>query len=103
METNYFHKAILDEWAAKGLIIRGGFIVFREALIPQSSSIQQVEAMEFAYMAGAQHLFASIMTVLDADSEPTEKDLEVMTKIHSELKLWEQEAKLRVSKPGGHG
>lgn len=45
----------------------------------------QIDEMRLAFFAGAQHLFASIMSVLSPDAEPTESDLANMTAISEEL------------------
>jgi hypothetical protein len=41
--------------------------------------------MRMAFFAGAQHLFGTIMTVLEPGDEPTPKDLQRMDLIHLEL------------------
>jgi hypothetical protein len=97
------HDAILSEWADKGEILKGGFMVFRAAMLPIDATPGQIEAARYAFMAGAQHLFASIMATLDEDKEPTEKDLRVMELISKELSTWDDEARLRFTDVGGTG
>jgi hypothetical protein len=41
------------------------------------------------YMAGAQHLFASLMAAMDPDRDPTPQDLRRMSLIDAELRSWE--------------
>jgi hypothetical protein len=41
--------------------------------------------MRGAFFAGAQHLFASIMVIMDPGAEPTAADLARMSQIHEEL------------------
>jgi hypothetical protein len=101
--TKSMHDAILKEWADKGEILKGGFMVFRAAMMPPEATPTQLEGARFAFMAGAQHLFASILAVLDEDSEPTEKDLLVMDLISKELNAWDAEARLRFTDVGGTG
>lgn len=38
-----------------------------------------------AFLAGAEHTFASIINMLDPESEPTEADMRRMDMLHSEL------------------
>ena len=47
--------------------------------------------MRYAFMAGSQHLFASIMSILDPGDEPTEKDLKRMDLIAAELEVFRKE------------
>lgn len=80
--------AILKDWANRGKIIEGGW----EALVVVSGLVnapeQQIREMRRAYMMGAQHLFSSIMSVLDPGSEPTEQDAKRLSMIHDELEAF---------------
>jgi hypothetical protein len=90
---------VLDELARqlidKGLLIEAGFAALRAQAIPEDAPAVQIEEMRTAFFAGAQHLFASIMGVLDPDAEPTEKDMERMGKIDAELRAFIEEYQLR--------
>jgi len=44
-------------------------------------------------MAGAQHLFSSIMTILDPGDEPTEADMKRMELIAKEMAAFYEELK----------
>ncbi|HEY1900754.1 MAG TPA: hypothetical protein VGG49_13280 [Steroidobacteraceae bacterium] len=44
--------------------------------------------MRKAYMLGAQHLYASMIGIMDADREPTVQDLRRMELIHNELEAF---------------
>lgn len=81
-------QAVIDkitaEWADKGKIIEGGFAAFVEVSLKNAPE-EQVREMRKAYMLGAQHLFASIMGILDPGTEPTDRDLKRMDLIHEEL------------------
>jgi hypothetical protein len=52
-------------------------------------------------MAGAQHLFASIMGILDPGREPTARDMARMSMIANELDAFTQEMKARLAKGAG--
>lgn len=73
----------------------------RIACIPDNASEIQLDEMRKAFFAGAQHLFASIMVVLDLGSEPTDKDMERMNRINDELSQFAEEFKLRYAPPAG--
>lgn len=81
-------EAVLKEWADKGKIIEGGWQAFVIVGGLQSASEQQLREMRRAYMLGAQHLFSSIMMVLDPETGPTESDLRRMNLIHQELEAF---------------
>lgn len=70
----------------QGLLIEAGWVSLRHAAIPPEASQAQLDGMRDAFFAGAQHLFASIMTILDpGDEEPTEADMKRMSQIADEL------------------
>jgi hypothetical protein len=58
--------------------------------------------LQLAFMAGADHLFSSIMNILDADAEPTDADLRRMDQIHRELEGWRGRLAERVMTTKGH-
>lgn len=84
-----------------GKLIEAGWVTLRMAAIPRDASPTQLSEMRLAYMAGAQHLFSSIMTILEPDAEPTDTDLARMDLIHKELEAFRQELELWVGKPKG--
>jgi hypothetical protein len=61
----------------------------------------QLQEMRQAFFAGAQHLFSSIMTILEPDAEPTDKDLERMDLIDKELRAFINDFTMRNLKTGG--
>lgn len=84
-EIYKFTKAIVD----KGLLIEAGWAGLQLHTLQGASEVQILE-MRKAFFAGAQHLFASIMSILDSGSEATEKDLQRMTLIDAELSAWKK-------------
>lgn len=97
-ERRRFVDDLTKEWADQGKVLQGGWAAF-EYLILQGAPDIQREEMRKAYFAGAQHLFASIMTVLDPGDEPTDQDLVRMEMISKELAAFEMEV-TNVHKPG---
>lgn len=79
--------AITKHWADKGKIIEGGWWAFHSTAL-RAAPDDQIREMRKAYMLGAQHLWASVMSVLDPGQEPTEDDLRRMTLINDELETF---------------
>ena len=80
--------------ADNGKLIEAGWFSLMAIAIPADAPPVQVKEMRKAFMAGAQHLFASIVTILDpGDDEPTEADLRRMDLINAELKAYVEELK----------
>ena len=79
----------------EGKLIEAGFAGLRIAAIAPDALPEQLHEMRLAFFAGAQHLFASIMSVLDPGSEPTDADMERMSNIDAELRAFIQDFELR--------
>ena len=71
----------------RGQIIELGWLALRDLTLQDAPEVQ-VREMRKAFFAGAQHLFASIVNILDDDAEPTEDDIRRMEMIHVELEAW---------------
>ena len=78
-------KTITDGATDEGKMIELGWLLLRAQAIPKDAPQIQLDEMRQAFFAGALHLFGSIMTMLDPDSEPTERDLRRMGSIAGEL------------------
>lgn len=81
---------IIAEWADKGQLIEGGWRAYVAINKLESAPALQHREMRTVYFLGAQHLWASMMSVLDPDAEPTEKDLKLMGLINEELETFRQ-------------
>lgn len=79
---------IAADWADRGKLIEGGWRAFVVVGGLTDAPEQQLNEMRKAYMLGAQHLYASIMGVMDPGTEPTDKDLRRMSLIHEELEAF---------------
>jgi hypothetical protein len=82
--------------ADDGLLIEAGFHLFRAQVMSPDAPEVQVREMRMAWMAGCQHLFASMVGVMDAGDEITHNDMRRMDLIHKELEAFAEELKLRV-------
>lgn len=94
------HDTLMKQAANRGSVVGLGFQAFRSVMLPAASA-NDVDAARVAYMSGAQHLFASIMSILDPGADPTHADLERMSLIASELEAFAKELSLRVAPTGG--
>lgn len=83
--------------ADEGKLIEAGWVAFRALTMSPAASQAQVDEMRSAFFAGAQHLFYSIMGILDPGAEPTESDLSRMTMIDVELRSFVEEFKARIA------
>lgn len=89
-------EALSRKLADEGKIIAAGFVGMRIGVISPNAPQTQINEMELAFMGGAQHLWASIMSILDPDAEPTEADLRRMSLIDRELRDFAERLKTRV-------
>jgi hypothetical protein len=93
------HREFLDRLARaltdQGLLIEAGWVSLRAATIPADAPAEQLHDMRATFFAGAQHLFGSMMGMLDPDEEPTAADMERMNKIDAELRQFIEEFELR--------
>lgn len=84
-------KALTD----KGKIIEAGWVGLRYTIFPMNIDMDRYSAqlidMRKAFFAGAQHLFSSILAILDEGTEATPADLQRMTLINEELESFVQE------------
>lgn len=83
-----FASDLTKELTERGMLIEAGFAVFAHYVIPKDASSHQLRDMQLAYMAGAEHLYSSIMNVLDPGEEPTEDDLKRIDLIDREIDQW---------------
>lgn len=84
-------EQVIKELAARGKVMEGGWQAFLLVSGLQDAPDMQKREMRKAYYLGAQHLFASIMTMLDPGSDPTDADVHGMDLIQDELKAFTDE------------
>jgi hypothetical protein len=94
-------ERLTKQYADEGRMVEAGWVALRALHLGPTASEEQVQDMRFAYMAGAQHLFTSIMGIMDAGEEPTEHDYKMLDLIHKELEAYRKELELRFGKPEG--
>lgn len=77
-------KHVTEALIRDGALIEAGFMIMMAQSWPGAGA-QQTLDHRMCFFAGAQHVFASIMTTLDPGEEPTAADMERLDKIHNEL------------------
>ena len=88
-------KRLTRDLTDSGKLIECGWVGMRLACDLIDAPADQLREMRMAFFAGAQHLFGSIMTVLEPGDEPTDKDLARMDLIHKELDAFIKDFELR--------
>jgi hypothetical protein len=81
-------ERLTKEATDQGLLIELGWLSLCKMWLPNGGTEAQLELLRNAFFAGAQHLFASILTILDPDEEPTEADMQRMSQISDELEAF---------------
>lgn len=89
-ERRRYAQHIADNWADKGKVMRGGWEAF-EYFFVGAVPADQREQQRKAFFLGAEHLFRTVMMVLDPGQEPTERDMQRMSAIHRELEEFKLE------------
>lgn len=95
-------RLITKQYADQGKLIEAGYAVFALYVIPRDAPQVQLDEMRLAYMAGAEHLFSSLMSIMDPGEEPTAADMRRMKLIDKEIQVWRAKLSERVN-PRGHG
>jgi hypothetical protein len=103
MADRQFLEQLSRKLADEGRLIEAGWVALRLQTIPLNAPAGQLQEMRMAYMAGAQHLFASMMGMLEPGVMETENDLRRMDLLYKELEAFGKELELRVGKPAGSG
>lgn len=101
MDDRHYLEVLSKRLADDGRLIEAGWVAMRLLAVPLDAPAVQLNEMRQAFMAGAQHLFSSIMTILDPGADPTTADLRRMELISDELETFGKEMELRMSKPAG--
>jgi hypothetical protein len=84
-EVNTIIDGLTKAATERGELIRLGWLALRRVAVPPDAPPVQVDSMEEAFYAGAQHLFSTVMRILDPGTEPTLADLRKMDQINAEL------------------
>ena len=91
MADRQFLERFARKLADQGKLIEAGWVGLRLAAVPLNAPAAQLREARMIFMAGAAHLFSSMMTMLDPGAEETEADLTRMDLISKELAAFEHE------------
>jgi hypothetical protein len=87
--------------AKEGKLIEAGWAGYRMLVLPPDAPPIQIDECRLAFMAGSQHLFSSIMNILDPGEQETPADLIKMDLIDKELRAFGREMEMRLTKAKG--
>jgi hypothetical protein len=93
-------ERLTKKLADEGKLIEAGWMGYLIAVIPADALPVQIEESKLCFFAGAQHLFASIMTMLDPGDEPTGDDLDKIDLIEKELAAFAESLTRRIQTVG---
>jgi len=100
-EQRKLHDDLARKLADDGKLVESGFQAMCASTLQPGATPEQLRDLRMAYMCGAQHLFASIVAMMDADSEPTANDMRRMSLIDAELRAFVSDLELRMAPVGG--
>lgn len=100
-EIERIATALTKKLADEGKLIEAGWVGLRLAVISPDAPQIQLDECRMAFMAGAQHLFSSIMVILDPGGEPSDADLHKMDLIDKELRDFARELQMKLTRPKG--
>jgi hypothetical protein len=102
MADRQYLELLSRRLADEGKLIEAGWLSLRATTMRHDAPPLRLEEMRMAFMAGAQHLFSSIMTILDPGIEETDGDLRRMDLIHAELEAFGKELELKLARAKGN-
>jgi hypothetical protein len=102
MKTQAEWQEIARNLTDRGRLIEAGFVALRFGVMDADAPPIQIEEMRLAFFAGAQHLFSSIMSILEPGAEPTKQDLKRMDLIAAELNEFLEQFKASMEPPTTH-
>lgn len=89
---------LTKELTDNGKLIEAGFAIFADVVIPKDAPPVQLVETQLAFMAGAEHVWSSVLNMLDPDDEPTADDIRRMDLIQRELDEWRGKLSERVNR-----
>lgn len=101
MADRQYLEQLSRQLADNGKLIEAGWVALRLHAIPLDAPAAQLDDMRYAYMVGAQHLFSSMLSIMDPGLEETEADVRRMDLIHRELEAFRKEIELRAAQTKG--
>jgi hypothetical protein len=93
--SKQFIDEVCKKLADEGKLVEAGWVGLKLAVLPPNAPDIQLDEMRMAFFAGAQHLFGSMMGMLDAGEDATEGDVNRMDLINAELQQFIKDFKAR--------
>lgn len=93
-------EGTMKKLADDGKLIEAGWVSLRKVWFPEDAPPEQIKDLRWAYMAGAQHVFSSLLVIMDEDRDPTPADLRKMELIHNELEAFRIEMEMSLPAEG---
>lgn len=103
MVDRAFLVKVSQQLIKDGKLLEAGWTALRVYGNLDHCTPQQLEEFRLVYLAGCQHLWASVISTVDEDSEPTEADMERMNQIGQEIESISPQLQLRFGFPKGRG
>ena len=101
MADRAYLERLTKQLADEGKLIESGWVAYRLVAMHPDAPAVQIDECRMAFMAGSQHLFSSMMTMLDPCEGETDADLNKMDLIHKELEAWVAELRLKAQRAKG--
>lgn len=87
---------LTNRMADQGQIVAGGFAAYRETMI-LGASPETVAAHRLVWIAASDHLYSSMMLILNSESEPRDQEMRRMDILHAEIVALRNEMELTVA------
>jgi hypothetical protein len=100
MDVQKLADRIAKDLADEGKLLEAGWQIYR-LLCLKAPPHEACDDLREAFMAGAEHLFASIIQMLDPEAEPTENDLNRMNLLLAELEPVQKALRLKYGRTAG--
>jgi hypothetical protein len=71
--------------ADKGLMVEGGWQMMKALVMPKNAPVQQIHDCRIFFFAGAQHVWSSLLSIMEKGTDATEADLRRMENIEQEM------------------
>lgn len=94
---------VTKKFTDAGLLVEAGWAAYAIVAMPKNADAAAIGECRMAFMAGAEHLFDSIMNFLDPGEEPTMADLRRMDLVQQEIDIWRAKLFERVHPTQGRG
>lgn len=88
-------------FASEGRLVEAGWMAFRNLMMPEDATDDELAAARTTFISGAKYLFTAVNQMLD-DGPTTKSDEALMRMVALEMDHIGMELQLRMGKAGGH-